>query len=423
MNEDFLHYLWKFQKFNTHSLKTARGESLSIIEVGLHNLDSGPDFLNAQLRINDQLWAGNVEIHVRASNWYVHQHERDKAYDNVILHVVWEYDVDIFRSDNTILPTLELNCFVSAEIMERYQGLFYNRPKWINCEDQLPALDMFKHENWLERLFIERLEQRSEKIFSELSTLQNNWEALLFSMLCKSFGLKVNGLSFLSVAHSLNFSIIRKCSERPFDLESLLLGQAGLLAAELEEVYFNELQQNYAFQVRKYRLDNRGVIPPKFFRLRPSNFPTIRLSQLAGLYSSKKQLFSEVISLKNLEAFYVIFKSSASSYWDRHYNFKVESRKQKKYLSKKFVDLLMMNTIIPLKFCYAKRSGQDIIDELLGLAATAEGERNSTIQKFSSLGFPIATAKQTQALLELKTSYCDKNRCMECTIGNDILKS
>ena len=422
MKEDFLHYVWKYQKFNSKGLRTENGESITVIDVGKHNTNSGPDFFNALLAIGNQVWAGNVEIHSFSSDWYVHQHERDPAYDTVILHVVWVYDAEVFRKNNTAIPTLVLKSMVPEGILSSYHHLFSKKQKWIPCENELSEQDDFMLNKWLERLFIERLEHKTIQIELELKSLNNHWEALLFRLLCKSFGLKVNGASFLSVAQSIDFSIVQKCQGRQDNMESLLLGQAGLLDGNKADGYYNFLQKKYCYLRRKYGLNNESVIAAKYFRLRPVNFPTIRLSQFATLYTTKKQLFSDIISLKGLEDYYLFFNIGASSYWDTHFNFGVTTCRRRKVLSKKFVDLLLMNTIIPMKFCYANKMGIDVLEELIQLATQIHREENSIVKKFNDLKPIVFFAYQSQAILELKTNYCDKRRCADCAIGNAILR-
>lgn len=429
MQEDFLHYVWKFQKFNARNLETTNGDSIEVGIVGQHNTDSGPDFFNAQVSIGGQLWVGNVEIHLKSSDWYAHNHEKDVNYDNVILHLVWEHDVDVFRNNNTNIPTCELKHLIEPQTLSKYRGLFSKNHNWINCENDFGQVDEFLLKNWLERLFIERLEKKSKRILNELHDCNNHWEELLFRLLCKNFGMMVNREPFLSIARSLDFSIVKKCGQNQFDLESLLMGQAGLLAQEKEDGYYKSLQKNYEYQKHKFGLKLDGIIFPKFFRLRPPNFPTIRLSQLATLYFFKKQLFSEVIfdiSLDEpkeaMDVLYSLFNVSASEYWDDHFNFGVASVKRRKVLTKKFIDVLLINTILPLQFCYAKQMGKDNIEALLHLASAISSEENTIVKKFNELRPMPVNSLDSQALLQLKNEYCTKMRCLECTVGNSILK-
>lgn len=422
MNEDFLHYVWKFQKFSSLGLTTFQGELLQVLKVGTHNFNAGPDFLYGQVEIGGQIWAGTIEIHKHSSDWYVHHHEKDVNYDTVILHVVWKHDMDIRRSDETIIPTLELKDRVDVRMLRSYQKLFSNKRQWINCEDQFGDIDEFVIKNWLDRLFFERLEQKSRLIFEQLAVSQNDWQAVLFQLLCKNFGLKVNGASFLSIAQSLDYKVVKKCSQSLLRIEALLLGQANLLEEDKIDSYYEQLRESYAYSQAKYKISNEGVEIPKYFRLRPPNFPTIRLAQLAMLLHKRPHLFSEIISARKLPELYTIFDVSASTYWDSHYNFEVTSAKRKKSLTKEFINLLLINTVIPLKFCDASQKGVDISEEILQLATVIKAEDNSIVNKFKSLSDFENNALESQGLLELKNNYCDANKCLQCAVGNALLK-
>ena len=421
MQEDFLHYLWKFKKFEFLNLKTSNNEVIIIKSTGTHNHNSGPDFFNAKLEIDGQIWAGNVEIHLKSSDWFVHNHETDTAYDNVILHVVWEDDVEVFRKDQSKIPTVELKNYVDNKLLKSYQKLFSNQQKWINCENDFKGVDDFIITNWLERLYFERLEQKSQQITLLLEQSKNDWEAVLFKMLAKNFGLKVNGDGFLSLANSIDFSIIRKLQSNNLHLEALLFGQANFLAEEIEEAYYKNLQEEYIFLKQKFQLQNQGVLPIQFFRLRPANFPTIRLSQLASIYSKHQNVFSKIIDANRKEDFYDLFNVETSEFWKSHYTFTKTAKSSPKKISKAFVDLLLINTIILVKFAYAKQSGKDINEEIQNLIQTIKSEKNSIVSKFQSLKPVAKTALDSQALIQLKNTYCDKNKCLDCAVGSSLL--
>ena len=422
MKEDFLHYVWKFQKFTTSTLFTVDEKSIQIFKTGQHNHLAGPDFFDGRISIGDQKWAGNIEIHINSSDWYTHGHEKDMAYDNVILHVVFNHDVEIYRKDHTIIPTLELKNKIPSEILQNYNALFSKNKKFINCEQRFTEVDSLIIDNWIERLFIERLELKSGLLQSRLALLQNHWEALLFEMLCKNFGSKINGASFLSIAQSVPFHVIQKCRHSPLMLETLLLGQSGLLDGDNDDTYFIAQKKEYAFLKQKFQLDSSSVIKPHFFKLRPPNFPTIRLSQLASLYSSTPQLFSKVSTIKSIEELILIFKISALPYWESHYNYGVTSKKNTRKLTTNFIHLLIINTIIPLQFAFQKFIGIEDSERLFELAQQLPSEKNSIIEKFNKLKPISKTTLESQALLQLKSSYCDKLRCLECAIGNQLLK-
>lgn len=421
MQEDFLHYIWKHKKFRFNNLETTTGESIVVTSVGQHNFNSGPDFFNAKIKVGDQLWAGNVEIHIKSSDWFVHSHEQDKAYDNVILHVVWEDDTEVFRKDNTPIPTLQLKDVVDVTMLNNYEKLFAKQNKWINCENDFPSTDDFVLTNWLERLYLERLERKSETINTLLVASKNDWESVFFKMLTKNFGLKVNGESFFSLGQSIDFSIIRKTQSNPHVLEAFLFGQAGLLEQDIENAYYLDLKNEYKFLKQKFGLQNNQVLPLQFFRLRPSNFPTIRLSQLANLYNKHQNLFSKVIESNKVEDFYELFKVSTSDFWETHYTFQKTSKTSIKKLSKSFVDLLLINTILPIKFCYAKQKGVEIDSEIIKIATAITSEKNNIISAFNNLKKVSKSSLDSQALIQLKTEYCDKNNCLKCAVGNQFL--
>jgi hypothetical protein len=421
MQEDFLHYVWKYQKIEGSSLKTTQYEDLEIIQVGQHNDNSGPDFFNAQLKIGSQLWAGNVEIHVKSSDWFVHNHELDSAYDNVILHVVYEHDTDIFRKDNTAIPTLELKHIIKQEVMFNYEKLFSKKKKWINCENDLHLINDFTYQNWIERLFIERLERKSELINDLLQKSKHDWEAVLFQLLAKNFGLNINGDAFFSMAQSIDFSVVRKSQSKLELLEALFFGQSGLLENEIENAYHIQLKNDFKFLSQKFALKQSLSLPMHFFRLRPSNFPTIRISQFAALYHKELNLFSKTIEVNSLKDYYKLFKVCASDFWNSHYTFEKTSKTTTKCLTKPFIDLILINTILPIKFLYEKQRGNEHINEnILKLASSITSESNSIVNAFNELKKVSHSALTSQALLQLKSNYCDKNKCLQCAIGNAL---
>ena len=421
MQEDFLHYIWEHKKLNTLQLKTTQHEPLEIVSGGILNFHSGPDFFNGKLRIGDQLWAGNIEIHIKSSDWFVHNHELDPAYDNVILHVVYEHDTEIFRNDNSIIPTLELKSYIDADVLKSYNALIYKADKWINCDSDFSKTSDFIMNNWLERLYFERLERKSNAIELLLEASKNDWEAVLFQLLAKNFGLKVNGDSFFSMANSIDFSVIRKTQSKTESLEALFFGQLGVLQLDISNAYYLKLQSEYAFLKQKFDINSQGIIPLRFFRLRPLNFPTIRLSQLSNLYHKEKQLFSRIIELEELSELYELFSITTSKFWETHYTFKKESKHLEKKLSKSFIDLVLINTIVPLKFCYAKRKGKPIDETIVKIISAITSEKNNIIEGFETLQYVSESAMVSQGLIQLKTEYCNKNKCLKCAIGNSIL--
>ena len=422
MKEDFLHYVWQYKKFNFSDLKTTQNENLTIINSGFYSQLAGPDFFNAQIVIENQKWAGNVEIHLKSSDWYVHHHEKDANYDSVILHVVWEHDTPIFRKDNSEIPVLELKNYVSQHELHNYNELI--TPKsWIYCEKQIAKTDNFVMKNWQERLFFERLERKSIPINTLLHETENNWEAVLFSMLAKNFGLNTNGEIFLKIANSIPFSVIRKENFEVENLEAIFFGRANLLNAEKQDSYFVNLKNRWNYIKIKHQLQEVFIDEIQFFKHRPDNFPTIRLAQLAQLFHLQHNLFSKIIEIKSAQECYKLFNIKVSEYWQTHYQFDKESPKKSKTVTNSFLDLLLINTIIPFQFAYAKSQGKEISENILDLLSKIPSEKNAILDKFSSFGIKTKNAFEAQSLLQLKNEYCNNKKCMQCAIGLELLKN
>ena len=421
MKEDFLHYVWQYKKFDFSNLTTVSGELLTITNCGNYLQQSGPDFFNAQIVLGNQKWAGNVEIHIKSSDWYLHHHEKDTNYDNVILHVVWEHDTPVFRKDNSEIPVLELKKYILKKDLENYQELA--SPKsWIYCESQIATIDNFVLANWQERLFVERLERKYIPIEQLLQETENNWEAVLFCMLAKNFGLNTNGETFLKIAKSIPFSIIRKESTEVANLESLFFGTAGLFPLDAEDNYTKELKKRFDYISQKHKLKKIVIEPVQFFKHRPDNFPTIRLAQLAMLYHKQQNLFSKVIVANTVTALHQLFEITITNYWQNHYQFDKESQNKKKKFSKSFIDLLVINTIVPIQFAYAKSQGKEASESLMDLLREITAEKNIIIEKFSNFGIKAKNAFETQSLLQLKNEYCNHSKCLQCAVGIQLLK-
>jgi hypothetical protein len=421
MKEDLLHFIWKFKKYPINGLVTTSGEAINVVSTGIHNHLSGPDFFNAQLELNQQLWAGNVEIHIKSSDWYAHNHQEDSNYDNVILHVVWEDDLSVFRKDGSQIPTLALKEYIPLKILDTYQNLFDARNyKFINCENEFIRVDEFIKDNWMDRLFVERLEQKTAIINKLLEETNNNWEHVLFLMLLKTFGSKINGETFMEIGKSIDFSIIRKLYNKPLEMESLLFGQANLLnGADEGDKYFNDLKKEYEYLKHKYNL-NSVFKSPEFFRLRPSNFPTIRIAQLSAIYVKNNNLFHLLIE-KDEPNVSGVLNAEISEYWEDHFNFGKTSKKSKKRVTISFLDLLMINTIIPLKFAFQRYKGSVDNDALLKIMSDIKKEENNLISKFGKLGVIVKSAKDSQTYLQLYNNYCSKDKCLDCAIGASLL--
>ena len=421
MKEDFLHYLWQFQKWNILPLKTVHQQEIYVHKPGQYLQQAGPDFFNALIEIDQQLWAGSVEIHLKSSDWFAHHHEKDANYENVILHVVWEHDMEIYRQDGSMIPTLVFPDFVSHDLILEYEQ--FMKPKsWIYCEKQIKNVPVFQFQAWLERLFFERLERKSHDIAILLEHQTFDWEAVLFKMLTKNFGLNHNGAAFFEMAQHIPFGIVRKEAHNLLSLEALFLGAAGLLSVESEDVYFLKLKEQWQYLQEKYQIFHKVVIKTTFYKLRPDNFPTIRLVQLAQLYHLNYQLFSLLIESNSYEGIQNVFKLKASEYWETHYNFTHESPKKSKNITRSFVDLIVINTIVPVKFMYAQNQGNDATEALLEIMTSMPAEHNAILEKFALFGVNATSAMESQALIELKSQYCEFRRCMQCAVGTHCLK-
>lgn len=410
-----------YRKYPINKLETNSGESIIVESTGVHNHLSGPDFFNAKVELNGQLWAGNIEIHVKSSDWYAHNHQEDSKYDNIVLHVVWDDDVSVFRKDGTQIPTLSLKQYISLELLETYQSLFDLRNyKFINCEKEFIDVDDFLRNNWLDRLFVERLEEKSVFINQLLESTNHDWEQVLFLMLLKTFGSKINKDVFIELGKTIDFSIIRKLHQKPLELESLLLGQARLLDDDqVIDSYYQLLKKEYSYLKHKYQL-NQPYKTPEFFRLRPSNFPTIRLAQLSAIYSTNNNLFHLIIE-KDEPNISKIFNLGTSEFWETHYNFGKTSKKSVKKISNSFLDLLMINTIIPLKFCYQRYQGKENNELLFKMMMSIKKEDNSIVDNFRKLHVSIKDAKESQSYIQLYNKYCVKDKCLDCAVGASLM--
>ncbi|SDX50277.1 Protein of unknown function [Lutibacter oricola] len=424
MKENLLHFVWKLKMFTTKKkILSTKGDLIEIISAGTENLNSGPDFFNSKIKIANQLWVGNVEIHVKSSNWYEHNHQEDERYNSIILHVVWEHDVEVFRNTNENIVTLELKNFISPVVLAQYNKLFLQPKKWINCENEIENIDSFVLNHFFEQLYFERLEQKSSLISQKLKNSNYNWETVFFSFLSKAFGLKVNGDSFYNFSNSFDFSLVRKTGSNLFQLEALFFGQAGLLENEYESTYYNSLKSEYNYLKSKFKTTSINKNEIQFFRLRPNNFPTIRLSQLATLYHKHQNLFSKIIEINSLDGFYKLFEVTTTEYWETHYTFETTSKKNVKKITKAFVDLLLINVIIPFKFLYLQQQGKTDYAEIMKLIEAIKPEKNSIISNFDSLKIKSTNAFETQALLQLKNEYCSKLKCLNCAVGKTLLTS
>ncbi len=424
MEESFLHFIWKFQYLNNRDVETHAGQKIIVLHPGYHNNDAGPDFSNAKIKIGEIVWNGNVEIHINAKDWNRHNHQHDKAYGNVILHVVWKNDISICRKDKSIIPALELKNIVDEQLVLNYYKLF-EPGNDILCSRFLPDVKPITSYSMLDKTLAQRLEAKSEKIFREIALTGNDWEEIAWRMLCSNFGFKTNSLPFFELGKSLPLKILKKEAPNLKTIEALLFGQAGFLEEDLNDPYFAELKNEYQFKQKKYNLDRRlDKHQWKFLRLRPANFPTIRIAQMAALISSQANLFSFFMDYNSIPKLKNELTVEQSVYWIKHYNFGKEFKSQAGRLGVSSIENILINTVAPLLFAYGIHKDQEELKEKsMELLASIKPESNSITKKWKASGLAIKTAFDSQASIELYNAYCLRKRCLNCAIGTEIISA
>ncbi len=418
MREELLHILWKTKKLDFSDLLTTQGEKVIIQNFGIHNHDAGPDFLNAKVKIGTNIWNGHIEMHLHASAWNQHKHQNNPAYNNVILHVVYTDDKTIHNENGQTIPTIILKDRIEPKLITNYENLIAGL-NWIPCANQIEKVDQSKVPFFLERLVTKRLLRKQAQIKVLLDNSKNDWEEVLYRLLLKYLGLKVNNEAFASLAEIAPYSLLKKQNSL-MQKESLLLGQAGMLRGK--EDYIIGLQKEYKHQKAKFDLKPMSGVEWKFSKLRPANFPSLRLAQLAAIYDKTPKFFSTIISNPQLETLTELLSVSASSYWDTHYLTNKVSPKKKKAIGKTTQHILIINVIVPLIFAYADLIADDVLKEkAIDLLYGLPTEKNKIITQWKKHNIKVASAAQSQALLELKSDYCDKQKCLDCQIGQLIL--
>ncbi len=421
MTEDFLHYVWKYKAFNLSGLKTLEGETIQIIKTGEHNQDEGPDFFNTRLKIGTTTWAGNIEIHLKSSDWRKHLHNNNGNYNNLILHLVYENDEDIAHTGKPV-ATAELKTLIDKNLLNKYNQLLYAK-QWIPCANQLKTVSTFTLNNWLERLLIERLERKAKTISSLLELNKNNLEETFYINLARNFGMKVNAVPFELLAKSLPNSFLGKHKSSLFQVEALLFGQSGLLEKQFKDDYPNQLKKEYEFLQKKFSLQPIEAHLWKFLRLRPVNFPTVRIAQLASLIHNSSGLFSKIMEAQKVEELRKLLIAETSDYWNTHYVFDKASPMQKKNLGSVAIDNILINSIVPFMFVYAGYKGlEEYKDKAVAFLEQLGSEKNNIIERFTELGLKSLHASNSQSLLELKNEYCSFKKCLNCGIGISLLK-
>jgi hypothetical protein len=422
MQEAFLHFIWRTRRFDTIGLSTTAGHMIQLLHPGEHNTNAGPDFFNARLRIDDTEWAGNVEMHLRSSEWLVHGHDTDLAYQSVVLHVVWIDDEPVLRSSGDPIPCLVLKDRVAPVLLHAYERLLHEEA-WIPCAGRFGEVPGIVRLNWFDRLLVERLEQKTAQMAIHLAATDNHWEEAFYRTLARSFGLKVNTEPFEALARSLPLILLTKHKNDLHQLEALLFGQAGLLEEPFKDEYPRSLAKEYRFLKHKYGLHPLTASQWKFLRMRPANFPTVRIAQFAALIYHSTHLFGQILEAGTARNVAHLFALPASSYWENHFCFDAESIKRTKIPGRDFIDLLLINAIIPALFYYGKtRQIPEHTAKALRWLEELPAESNHLVAGWEPLGIEPGHAYESQALLQLKTHYCDKKRCLDCAIGGFLLK-
>ncbi len=423
MSESLLQFIWRHRLYATSSiLKTIEGDEIIVLHPGQLNTHAGPDFLEAKLKIGQTLWAGNVELHLKSSDWNKHQHQQNIRYSKLILHVVYEHDADIETMNNTVFPTLELKHHIDERLLLNYEQLML-ATKFIPCEKSIQQVrELILHQQ-LTRMLAERLEEKTLHIKELLKKYNNNWQEVFYVQLARGFGLHINQDAFEQLALQTPLQLLAKHKNNILQIEALLFGQAGFLFDYFDEPYPLVLQNEYEYLKKLHHLSAIEKHHWKFLRLRPANFPTLRIAQFAQLIVDSTHLFSKVIEANSLKEIETLFNVIVSDYWLTHYNFQEKSLIRNKSLGTSFVQTIIINAIIPVLFIYGKLQGQEkYCEKAIEFLQQLPAEKNSIITEWNQIGIKTQSAADTQALLQLKKNYCDTKRCLECGIGFAIMR-
>jgi hypothetical protein len=428
--EELLHYTWKHRLLPLQPLETTDGRQVEIIDPGLHNRNAGPDFFNAKVKIGGTLWVGNVELHLKASDWYVHGHDRDHRYDNVVLHVCQEADRDVMTADGHYLPQLVLP--IPIKVREHYEELLHT-DQYPPCYRIIPDLSRLTVHAWMAALQTERLEQKTEAIQQRADRLGGSWEDAYFVTLARNYGFGINGDAFEQWAYRVPLAAVGHHRDDLFQVEAIFMGQAGLLELDtipgqyqkdaLNDGYFARLRNEYKYLAHKFQLTPMDARQWRFLRLRPQNFPHIRIAQLANLYYQQKAGLSALIECETVEQIKMLFSSHVTPYWETHYTFGSESAKNEKRLSVGSLNLLLINTAIPMLFAVGRhRHREELCDRAFDLLEQLRAENNHIVRMWQQCGLDAKSAGDSQALIQLKKQYCDRRDCLRCRFGYEYLK-
>lgn len=418
--ERLLHYTWKHKIFPLAGMKTTTGLPIEVIDPGLSNSNAGPDFFNAKVKINGTLWVGNVEIHTRSSDWIRHNHHKDKAYDSVILHLAEQIDTEVYRTDGEPIHQVQFSC--PETVRSRYEELRQAdmRPR---CYQLLSSLSTLMIHSWFTALQIERLEQKTNLIVSRLERHNNHWEDVFFITLSRNFGFGLNGDAFETWGNLLSLRAVDKHRDSQQQIEAMFFGQAGLLEEDLTDTYYLQLQKEYHYLRRKFELRQMDVTLWRFLRLRPGNFPHVRLAQLACLYHQKQGLFSCIMEAETLKEVQGILSIGTSEYWNTHFNFAKTSPSRVKTLGKSALDLIVINTVVPFLYAYGlHKSDERLCTRASTFLEEIAAENNRITRLWDGAGLPVKTAADSQALIQLQTAYCDLKKCLYCRFGFEYLR-
>ena len=418
--EQLLHYVWKHKIFSLKELKTTTGQQVEVIDTGLANTDAGPDFFNAKLKLDGVLWIGNIEIHERSSDWFKHGHHADAGYNSVILHIASEIDMEISRSNGERIPQIQLIC--PEAVRTNYKELL-ETASYPPCYRIIPSLSPFTAHSWMTALQMERFEQKATLLNERLKRCQGNWEDAFFITLARNFGFGLNGDAFETWAHRLPFRAVDKHRNDLFQIEAIFFGQAGILEDSDGDGYYLRLKKEYTYLQHKFGLIPMDASLWRFLRLRPANFPHIRIAQLACLYHRAYGLLSRIMETETLQGVRDILKGGTSEYWLTHYTFGGSSPSRPKTLSNTSLDLLIINTVVTFLYAYGLHKGNRVLCARAGsFLEELKAENNYITRMWEQCGMKASNAADSQALIQLKKEYCDKKKCLYCRIGYEYLK-
>jgi hypothetical protein len=420
MNEEFLHYIWSQELFEKVMLADT-GEKIEILAPGVYNKDAGPDFMNARIKIDATIWAGNIEIHLDSEAWKIHRHAINLAYNNVILHVVLKSGEAVFRQNGTQIPTVVLK--FDPKIFKKYLELSSGKPP-LPCSSELKRVDDFIINMWLESLMIERLESKTAYIRSLLEFTKESWEDTFYIILARNFGFNTNALPFELLAKSIPLKILSKYRNNLIQLEALLFGQAGFLNNEFSDEYALTLKKEYEYIRKAHNLVPIENHLWKFLRLRPINFPAIRIAQFAALVHKSNHLFSKTIEANTIDDLELLYKVGVSDYWKNHFTFNKTSKSTSKIMGELALTAIIINTVIPFMFIYGiLRAKSDLKQKALYILGQIPAEKNHITRSWVKAGIVPDNASQSQALIQLSNEYCKQKNCIYCQIGNSILRN